>query len=130
MHARNRGATLYMQVVKMKTKTKLFEHMDLYINRHGIQHFSGRTGVCVSVIEKILSSPESSFRFSTIERLYIFFDLERDEYFKIHLRRWNPPTKSIPGSIVRVKRIEKCLTISELSKLIRCSERTLKRLES
>jgi hypothetical protein len=91
---------------------------------------SNATGVDVGIINSILSGKRKKYRSTTLDILYEYFGIERDDYYKENLKRWVMPVESILGSILRNRRIQMWYSIEDVANLVKWEERQLARIEA
>jgi hypothetical protein len=51
--------------------------------------------------------------------LYDFFALDRDTFYKENMKKRHPPTFTVIGNIMRLKRLEQHWSIEEVAKIIK-----------
>lgn len=91
---------------------------------------SDRTGLGTIAIENVLYQKKPKYKISTLDALYTYFKIEKDEWYRQNLKKWHEQHDSILGNIFREKRIEMNLTIHEVAQRIRVDEKTIKNIET
>lgn len=107
---------------------KIAEYMDNY----PVRHLCSRAGVQKSVIYRIMQVTEYSdecFEIRTLQKLYSFFNLEYDEWYKSNLRRHYPATPGVLGDLIRDRRIEKWYSQEYIADRAKLDKRVIVRLE-
>lgn len=108
----------------------LVEKIRDYLNTHTIQELHGETWVCTGVFYSLLKRDWKKYNKNTLDILYSFFKLERDQFYKDNLKKWYPKTPSLFGTFIRYKRLKMEIDLHDLAKKIRTDERALARFES
>lgn len=108
----------------------LVEKIRKYLDDHTIQDLHNQTGICTGVFYSLLKRDWKKYSKNTLDILYSFFELPRDQFYNNNLKKWYPKTPSLFGTFVRYKRLHKEIDIKQLSKMVRVDERALARLES
>lgn len=108
----------------------LVEKIRDYLNTHTIQELHGETWVCTGVFYSLLKRDWKKYNKNTLDILYTFFKLERDQFYKDNLKKWYPKTPSLFWTFIRYKRLKMEIDLHDLAKKIRTDERALARLES
>lgn len=67
---------------------------------------------------------------SVLEEIYAYYKLPKDDFFKKNQKKWEAPTQSILWSLFRAKRVEKCLSVESVAKIVRGDARAIHRIES
>lgn len=91
---------------------------------------SRQTGVSRSALRSLKNLKKSKYRKQTLDVLYDFFDIDRDEFYKENMKKRHPPTFTVIGNIMRLKRLEQHWSIEEVAKIIKWSPRELYRIEA
>lgn len=108
----------------------LVEKIREYLDTHTIQDLHHATGICTWVFYSLLKRDWKKYSKNTLDILYKFFELPRDQFYNDNLKKWYPKTPSLFGTFIRYKRLQLEIDLHELSKRIRVDERALARLES
>lgn len=108
----------------------LVEKIREYLDTHTIQDLHNKTWVCTGVFYSLLKRDWKKYSKNTLDILYDFFELQRDQFYNDNLKKWYPKTPSLFGTFVRYKRLHMEIDIKQLAKLVRVDERALARLES
>lgn len=101
-----------------------------YLDSHTIQELHNCTWVCPWVFYSILKRDWRKYNKNTLDILYDFFNIKRDNFYKDNLKKWYPKTPSLFWTFVRYKRLQKEIDLHKLSKNIKTDKRALARLES
>jgi len=101
-----------------------------YLNGHTIQELYNNTGISTGVFYSLLKRDWKKYNKNTLDILYSFFRLDRDEFYNNNLKKWYPKTLSLFGTLVRYKRVRKNIDIDELARMMKIEKRALCRLES
>lgn len=91
---------------------------------------SRQTGVSRSALRSLKNLKKTKYRKQTLDVLYDFFDIDRDEFYKDNMKKRHPPTFTVIGNIMRLKRLEQHWSIEEVAKIIKWSPRELYRIEA
>ena len=108
----------------------LVEKIRKYLDDHTIQDLHNSTWVCTGVFYSLLKRDWKKYNKNTLDILYKFFNLERDQFYNDNLKKWYPKTPSLFGTFIRYKRLKLEIDLHELAKRVRVDERALARLES
>ena len=108
----------------------LVEKIKQYLDLNTIQDLYHATGVNTGVFYSLLKRDWKKYNKTTLDILYGFFDLPRDQFYNDNLKKWYPKTPSLFGTFVRYKRLHKEVDLKELAVRLRMDERALARLES
>lgn len=108
----------------------LVEKIRSYLDNHTIQDLHHSTGICTGVFYSLLKRDWKKYSKNTLDILYKFFDIKRDQFYNDNLKKWYPKTPSLFGTFVRYKRLKMEIDLKQLSQLVRVDERALARLES
>lgn len=108
----------------------LVEKIREYLDTHTIQELHNKTGVCTGVFYSLLKRDWKKYNRNTLDILYDFFSLERDEFYKDNLKKWYPKTPSLFWTFIRYKRLKMEIDLHDLAKEIKTDQRALARLES
>lgn len=102
-----------------------------YIEKYGIQRLYDSTWLDAKFFERLMSGNHKyKFRKNNLDILYSLLNLERDNFYFENSKKWVKATDSILGDIFRKKRLEMCITIERVAKIIRVSERQIARIEA
>lgn len=101
-----------------------------YIETYGMQKCVYRSGVSEENIRNIALARRRKYKMSVVNRLYDFLELPRDEWYVNNYRSYHTQHESILGEFFRAKRFAKRLTVSEVAKATKLTERTILRLEA
>lgn len=107
---------------------KIAEYMDNYT----VKHLCSRAGVQKSVIYRIMQVTEYSdecFEIRTLQKLYSFFNLQYDDWYKSNLRKHYPATPGVLGDLIRDRRIEKWYSQEYIADRAKLDKRVIVRLE-
>ena len=108
----------------------LVENIRNYLNSHTIQELHNATWICTGVFYSLLKRDHKKYNKNTLDILYNFFKLPRDQFYNDNLKKWYPKTPSLFGTFIRFKRLKMEIDLHDLAKQIRTDERALARLES
>lgn len=111
----------------------IVEKIREYKTRNGeywLSRLSDRTGLGTIAIENVFYQRKQKYKISTLDELYDYFKIEKDEWYKSNLKKWHQKPDSIIWSIFRAKRIEMWLSLHDAARENKIDERTIKRLES
>ena len=95
-----------------------------------LARLSDRTGLGHIAIENVFRQRKEKYKISTLDSLYDYFKLEKDEWYRANLKKWHEQHDSILGNIFREKRISMSYTISRVAREIRVDEKTIKNIET
>lgn len=119
--------------------TSIREYVDRNTDyeRNGILVLEIRTGVWRRVIENLMEGKIDRYKIRTLNTLYDFFSLERDDFYMDNLDRLKQGTvhnqsawhDSVFGSIMYEMRKKQKMTIPEVSFATKIDEKTIKRIE-
>lgn len=105
-----------------------------FINNHenGMKKLVDQTGIGDAVFKNLLSDDNKNRKYfkQTLDILYDFFDIPRDHFYKMNLKKWYPKTLSILWSLLREKRCALGLDIEEVARATQIDRRALARLEA
>jgi len=101
-----------------------------YENEYGFKMLQQRTDIEQRTLRHILYNTRGKYNHVTLDILYEFFHLDKDEWYQENRRKWIKPTESILGAIFRAKRMEKGWTPEQVAKMIKMSDRAIKRIEA
>lgn len=108
----------------------LVEKIREYLDTNTIQDLHNATWVCTGVFYSLLKRDWKKYNKNTLDILYSFFGLDRDQFYKDNLKKWYPKTPSLFGTFVRYKRLKLEIDLKDLAKKIKTDQRALARLES
>lgn len=111
----------------------LIEKLSAFIRTHrgAKQLITQLTGVKEAAIDNILHNRTPKHKISTINALYKFFRLERDEWYKQNLKNWKINTSNMFWEFFHDLRVKAGKTRQEVSDDLRnIDTRTLERLEN
>lgn len=108
----------------------LLEKIQEYIKKYDIKTFSRYSWVWIPVILSILNLENKKYNKKTLDILYHFFKLEKDDFYKQNLKKWYPKTKNILWNFIRIKRIAKNKDLDSLAREMKMEKRALARLEA
>jgi len=109
---------------------KLREYMAKH-HPYGMKMICDRTGIGHVAIDNIIHEKKSKYKLSTLNALYEYFKIERDDWYRSNMKKWHQRPDSILGSYFREKRIALSLSIHEVARSLRnIDERTIYRIES
>lgn len=108
----------------------LVEKIKQYLDENTIQDLYHATGVNTGVFYSLLKRDWKKYNKNTLDILYSFFGLPRDQFYNDNLKKWYPKTPSLFGTFVRYKRLHQEVDLKELAVKLRMDERALARLES
>lgn len=101
-----------------------------YINKQWFKKIIGSTGLNREVFQNMIDNKSCKFQKKTLDILYDFFRLEKDEFYQDNLKKWVMPTESILGEILRKKRLQAWMTIPDVQKIIKVDSRQIARIEA
>lgn len=101
-----------------------------YIKKYDIQTLCNMSWINRRVILSIIKSEHKKYRKTTLDILYDFFKLDKDQFYYENFKKWHPKTESILWTFIRFKRVRENLELDSLAKLIKMDSRALARLES
>lgn len=105
----------------------LQEKIKEYIEKNSVRELQKKVWVGANVIYAILNSENRKYFKESLDKLYKFFDLAEDLFFKKNIilpKRKNPLWK-----LLYLKRLKLGLSENEVAKKLKCSLRQLKRIE-
>jgi len=108
----------------------LVEKIRSYLADHTIQDLHYSTGICTGVFYSLLKRDWKKYNKNTLDIVYEFFDLPRDQFYNDNLKKRYPKTPSLFGTFIRCKRLKLEIDLWELAKSVRVDQRALARLES
>jgi transcriptional regulator with XRE-family HTH domain len=109
---------------------KLREYMAKH-SPYGMKMICDRTGLGHVAINNLTHEKKAKYKPSTLNVLYDYFKLERDDWYRANMKKWHQKPDSILGSYFREKRIALGLSIPEVARALRnIDERTIHRIES
>lgn len=108
----------------------LLQKIQEYIKKYSLKDLAFSSSVWVRVILSILALENKKYNKSTLDVLYEFFKLEKDDFYMQNMKKWYPKTETLLGSLFRLKRIWKNKDIHDIAKDIKMEKRALARLES
>lgn len=108
----------------------LLEKIQEYIKKYDLRTFSRDSWVWIPVILSILNLENKKYNKKTLNILYDFFDLEKDDFYRKNLEKWYPKTKNILWNFIRIKRLKKNKDLENLAKTLKMDKRALARLEA
>lgn len=73
-------------------------------------------------------APEK-IREQTMDELYRYYRMEKDDFYIENQKKWQSPTQSILWSLFRKKRLEKFLSVDDVAKLVKWDSRAIHRIE-
>jgi ribosome-binding protein aMBF1 (putative translation factor) len=82
------------------------------------------------VFYSLLKRDWRKYNKNTLDILYDFFKINRDNFYRDNLKKWYPKTPSLFGTFIRYKRLQQEIDIHKLAKKIKMDQRALARLES
>jgi len=91
---------------------------------------SDKTGIDIGIINSIVSGKRKKYRSTTLDILYEFFWLEKDDFYKENMKRRLQPSESILGTILRDRRVQMWYSLEDVSALLKWDARSLARIES
>lgn len=91
---------------------------------------SRQTGVSRSALRSLKNLKKSKYRKQTLDVLYDFFGIDRDSFYKENMKKRHPPTFTVIGNIMRLKRLEQHWSIEDVAKIIKWSPREMYRIEA
>lgn len=102
-----------------------------FIDKYGKPALKNQTGVSDNVIEAILAgNPKGiKFRATTLDILYDFFRLSKDNFYNDNLRKRYPKTDTMLGTFIRQKRTAMGMGVEELADKIKSTKLAILRLE-
>lgn len=102
-----------------------------YIQENGIGNLQKHTGVSEAVINAIITdNPKKvKFRVTTLDALYEFFRLVKDNFYMENMKKRHPNTDSILGSYLRSKRIALGYSMEEIAHELKSTKLTIIRIE-
>lgn len=95
-----------------------------------IKQVSDSTGLSVKCVENCVTGKNKKFRRHTLDILYEYFKVEKDEFYNDNTKKWEMPTQSILWTFLREKRVEKWYTIHQVARLIKWDDRQIARIEA
>lgn len=96
-----------------------------------LQRIHDRTWLGHVAINNLLNVKKKKYKPSTINVLYEFFKLERDDWYRENLKKWHQEPDSILGKFFREKRLQLGLSIHEVARQLKnIDDRTIHRIES
>ena len=101
-----------------------------YLALHGSQKLCNETGLSADVINAITEPTRRiKFKSTTLDVLYDFFRLYKDNFYHANLKKRYPKTQSMLWSYFRLKRMKKNLSLEQLAHKIKSSKLSIIRLE-
>lgn len=85
-------------------------------NNQSLSYIESETGVGKTTLRKLKSMKPGKYKKNTLDVLYQYFDIERDDFYDDQMKKRYPPTFSVIGNILRQKRIQMGLSIAEVAK--------------
>lgn len=109
------------------------EEITNYLTKHSLSSLWEKTHIDVRQIKALLnysSNQEIKFTQRVLDRIYHFFWLDKDDFYRRNLKKRYKPTEAILGNIFRHKRIELWYSLKEIAYMLKWDERQLRRIES
>lgn len=91
---------------------------------------STETWVSKSSLHSLKTMKSRKYRKQTLDTLYNYFELGRDDFYDSNLKSRYPPTFSVIGNILRKKRISLWYSISEVAQITKWEKRQIFRIEA
>ncbi len=114
-----------MSLLAKKLKEYIQNH------RNGKQLITQLTWVKEAALDNVLLWRTEKHKLTTINALYEFFRLQRDEWYRENLKKWKINTSTMFGEFFHELRIRSWKSIQEVASDLRnIDERTLERLEN
>lgn len=106
------------------------EKFENYANLKWFIDFEREIWINRKTLKKIYEKRYDKINKKTLDHLYCFFRLEKDNFYNKILSKRYPETDSLLWNIIRKKRLEKIMDLHDLSKKIKIERRTLSRVEA
>lgn len=100
-----------------------------FVKEHWIWILSKRTGVSRQSVYNLLNNKNATFKKSTLDKLYSFFHLYKDEFYLQNLKRQYQDWHSYLARLLQDKRISMWLSRYDIVKGAIISEKTISRIE-
>ncbi|MCT4616615.1 MAG: hypothetical protein N4A38_00215 [Candidatus Gracilibacteria bacterium] len=110
----------------------LHKYVSEYIDKYGLKKLHNETGITKVILLDIAKNKKNKKYFTnTLNILYDFFKLKKgDEFYRQNFKKWNPKTPSLFGNLIRTKRLQKFMSLDDLSRAIKADKRGLARIEA
>lgn len=108
----------------------LIQKIKEYLKEYSIRSLCDRSWIHDSAILSMIKGEHKKYRRNTLDILYEFFSLEKDNFYRENMKKWFPKTESLLWTLIRFKRVRANLNLGVLAKQIKMSERALARIES
>ena len=108
----------------------LIQKIKDYIKQYDLNTLTDMSWINRRVILSLIKWEHKKYRKTTLDILYDFFHLKKDQFYYDNFKKWYPQTESILWTLIRFKRVRKNLELDQLAKSIKMDSRALARLES
>ena len=108
----------------------LINKINDYLKINNIKNLSNQSWIWENVFLSILNKENRKYNKNTLDILYSFFWLSRDDFYLNNLKKRNPKTNCLFGYFIRLKRLKKNINILELAKKIKMGDRAIARIEA
>lgn len=109
---------------------QIIDLLEIEVNKVWIKEISLNTGLSFKCIENFYKWKYKKQRKETLDILYEYFKLEKDDFYNENIKKWQMPTQSVLGTFLRRKRLEKWLSIHDVAKKIKWDDRQIARIEA
>lgn len=108
----------------------LIYKIEEYLKTHTISELERYSGISQRTLNRLIKNKNWRFYRSTLDCLYDFFKIEKDELYYENFKKWYPKTPSLFWNFVRNKRLWENKCLEELAKEIKVNRRAISRLEA
>jgi ribosome-binding protein aMBF1 (putative translation factor) len=104
--------------------------LELEVNKIWIKQISINTGLSADCIEHFYKWKYKKQRRKTLDILYEYFRLPKDDFYNENIKKWQMPTQSVLWTFLRQKRLAKWLSIHDVARKIKWDDRQIARIEA
>lgn len=108
---------------------EILEKIREYLNEHTVRELQANAQISTGVIYD-LDKPNTFFWKKILDNLYKFFNLEKDEFYFSKLKGYKWHIHNPLWELLRKRRQKLNMTLAEVAKKIKWTDRHLRRLES